>query len=81
MNVRVRLFASVRQVAGRSSVELDLPDTATIGQLRQRLTAEFPAAAAVIGRAMFACDLQYACDHDPITADAELACIPPVSGG
>ena len=81
MNVRVRLFASVRHSAGCESVELDLPDEATIGQLRRRLADEFPATAAVIERAMFASDMQYARDTDKIRPGAEVACIPPVSGG
>jgi len=81
MNVRVRLFASVRHSAGRESVDLDLPEEATIGQLRCRLADELPAMAALIERAMFASDMQYARDTDKIRPGADLACIPPVSGG
>jgi molybdopterin converting factor subunit 1 len=81
MNVRVRLFAAVRQIAGQASVEVDLPEEATIAQLRARLAREFPATAALLAQALFAIDVQYARDSDKIRPGAEVACIPPVSGG
>ena len=81
MNVRVRLFAGARQVAGRETVEVELPEGATIGELRRRLAGEFPRLSDLVAGVMFAIDTQYACDRDEIPADADVACIPPVSGG
>jgi len=81
MNVRVRLFAAARQAAGRDRIELELSEKATVGQLRQRLAEKFPALSSLIERAMFAVDSEYAADGHEIPADADVACIPPVSGG
>ena len=81
MNVRVRLFADARQAAGRDSLELDLPEPATIGELRHRLAEEVPQLADLIRRAMFAVSAEYAADADEIAPGADVACIPPVSGG
>lgn len=81
MNVRVQLFAVARQLAGRESIELPLPDGATIGQLRQALAAGYPQLASVLPHVMFAVDAEYADDDRPIPPAAAIACIPPVSGG
>jgi len=81
VKVRVRLFAVAKQVAGRESVEIDLPEGATIAQLRDQLGARVPLLAGIVGQMMFAVDVQYANDQTPIPPGADVACIPPVSGG
>ena len=81
MNVRVRLFAAAKQAAGSGKMELDLPERATIGQLRQRMAEEIPQLADLIARAMFAIGTEYATDNAEIPPDVDVACIPPVSGG
>ncbi len=81
MNVSIRLFAAARAAAGTDSLSLELPEGATIGQLRGRLAEELPEIADLIGRVMFALDAEYAGDDAEIRPDADVACIPPVSGG
>ena len=81
MNVRVRLFAVARQAAGRDAVELDLPEGASIGDLRRQLGVEIPQLSGLVARMMFAVGTEYADDGAIIPPDADVACIPPVSGG
>ena len=81
MKVRVRLFAVAKQVAGRDSVELDLPEGATIAQLREQLGLRVPPLSGIVAQMMFAVDVQYANDQTRIPPGADVACIPPVSGG
>jgi molybdopterin converting factor subunit 1 len=81
VNVQVRLFAAARQAAGCETVELDLPQGATIGELRRRLAGELPKMSGLVGQVMFAIDTEYARDSDEIRPGADVACIPPVSGG
>jgi molybdopterin synthase catalytic subunit/molybdopterin synthase sulfur carrier subunit len=81
MNVRVRLFAAARQTAGRDVLQVELPEGATIGQLRSRLAEQLPKMSTLLGQAMFAIDTEYAEDSEKIPVHAEVACIPPVSGG
>jgi len=81
MKVRVRLFAAVREAAGCESVEIDVPKAATVGEVRRRLAERLPAAAELIRRAMFAVGTEYATDATEIPPNADVACIPPVSGG
>ena len=81
MNVRVRLFAAARQAAACEEVELELPRGATIGELRRRLVGDLPQLSGLVAQATFAIDTEYARDSDEIVAGANVACIPPVSGG
>ncbi len=81
MNVRVRLFAAARQAAGRDVLEVEMPDGATIGRLRRQLAGEIPQIADLLRRVTFALGTDYAADTDEIPPGADVACIPPVSGG
>ena len=81
MNVRVRLFAVAKQLAGQDSIILQLPEGSTLGQLRERLAAEVPQIAGVLPHILFAVGSEYAHDAAVISADSDVACIPPVSGG
>lgn len=80
MKVQVKLFAGARQLAGADSLDFDL-DEPTILALRTALCEAYPAMAPLVRRAMFAINAEYAKDSDQIPDDAEVACIPPVSGG
>jgi molybdopterin converting factor small subunit len=81
MKVSVRLFAIARQIAGRESVELELPEQATVADLRRTMAREIPRLSALLGPMLFAIDAHYADDATLVPAEAEIACIPPVSGG
>lgn len=81
MIVRVRLFAVARELAGVEEVLVELAAGSTVGQLRDALAHQVPSLAAVLRHVAFAINSQYAADAAQIPADAEVACIPPVSGG
>ena len=81
MTVRVRLFAAAKDTAGCDTLELDLPDGATVADLRRRIAAHIPQLANLLSRVMFVIDAEYAGDDHRIPPEADLACIPPVSGG
>jgi molybdopterin synthase sulfur carrier subunit len=81
MKLTVKLFAAARELAGQDSVEVDLPAGATIGDLRRQMGEQFPSLAPLLPHAIFAVDAEYVTDDTPATENAEIACIPPVSGG
>jgi molybdopterin synthase catalytic subunit len=81
MNVTVRLFARCRDLAGAGSVSVALPPGATVAELRRRLAAEHPALAALLPRCAIAVDGEFAEETQPLPRDAEVALLPPVSGG
>ena len=81
MRVRVRLFAVARQAARRTDVELELPEGAVIAQLREELGRKVPQLSRLLDQVTFAVNAEYAEDTAVIPPGADVACIPPVSGG
>jgi sulfur-carrier protein len=81
MIVHVRLFARARDLAGTDQIEIDLAEGATVGDLRRRLTADYPALAGLLERSAIAVDNDFADDSRVLPASAEIALLPPVSGG
>ena len=81
MTVRVRLFARARDLAGADAVTVELPAGATVGDLRARLGEACPALWPLLPRSAVAVDEDFAGDNAVIPAGAEVALLPPVSGG
>lgn len=81
MIVRVRLFARARDLAGADELIVEVPAGATVADLRVRLGKTCPALAAVLHRWAVAVNEDFAIDSVVIPAHAELAVLPPVSGG
>jgi len=83
MKVQLKVFGQVKQVAGSDVVELDPGGgpALRVADLRRCLAERFPEAAAVVDHALFAIDNEYVDDQTPLSETAEIACIPPVSGG
>lgn len=79
--VKVKLFAVAKQIANAECVTVELPEGATVGDLRKTLLVKLPALAGMSSLLRFAVNSEYASDRTPIPTDAEIACIPPVSGG
>jgi molybdopterin converting factor subunit 1 len=81
VEITVRLFAALREHAGTRELTLDLSDGATVADAIVVLRAG--ALAGLPERAPFvtAVDREYVDDDEPLTAGAELALVPPVSGG
>lgn len=81
MKIKVKLFALVRQLVGRSELELELPDGATVADLQSRLQAEFPQLHLGNGGVLLAVNLRYARPDQVLQEGNEVALIPPVGGG
>ncbi len=81
MQVTVRLFALAKQSVGRAEVDLQLPEGATVADLKRVLAGSYPALAPLLPTLMIAVDAEYAQDDRRLAAGSEIAAIPPVSGG
>ncbi|WP_150267309.1 molybdenum cofactor biosynthesis protein [Paenibacillus tepidiphilus] len=82
MHINIRLFAGLAEVIGTSSLSFHMHnEEATADQLKEQLSAAYPDAAAQIQVSMVAINREYAPGDTRITGDAEVALIPPVSGG
>ncbi len=81
MTHRIRLFARAKDLAGAEAVGVTLPAGATVGDLRGRLAQDHPALAALLPRCAVAVDGEFSDDSLTLPIDAEVALLPPVSGG
>jgi molybdopterin converting factor subunit 1 len=82
VNVRVRLFAVLRERAGRDSIEIEVADGATVADALEELAAT-PSLAETLARlpVRMAVNRAYASEQTQLAPGDELALIPPISGG
>lgn len=80
--VTVRLFATLRERAGRNSVELRLPDGATVSDALRALS-DAPGLVEPLARlpVRLAVNRDYPDPETPLSGGDELALVPPVNGG
>ena len=80
MPVVVLYFAGARDAAGTARETLPAAP-ATVGALRRALAEAHPALAPILARSRVAVDQDFAPDDAPLRDGAEVAIVPPVSGG
>jgi MoaD family protein len=77
--MRVRLFASLREIAGTSQLEADAPDVGTLlDDLRRRLGPEF---SRVLSAGAVVVNGEASGRDRTLAPSDEVALLPPVSGG
>jgi len=81
MRVRLLAFASASDALGTGELELELPGPASVADLRAWLDARYPALAPLWPRLAVAVNGSIARSDDPLSEGAEVALLPPVSGG
>jgi molybdopterin synthase catalytic subunit len=81
MIVRVKLFAIAKERAEREELAIEVPNGATVADVRNAVASECPALASILPHAMWAIDTAYANDTTAVKEHNEVALIPPVSGG
>lgn len=80
MAITVLYFAGAREAAGTARETLEAPP-GTVAALRALLAARHPGLARVLPRCRIAVDEEFAADGAALPDGAEVALIPPVSGG
>src|SRR3954447_10347955 len=83
MVLQVRLFAVLRERAGRGTLQIEVAEGATVAEAMRAIGAESqPLAEALEAMpVVMAVNRSYADEATPLAAGDELALIPPVSGG
>jgi len=81
MKVRVLAFATASDVVGRGPLEVELPAKARLGDLRSELLGRFPDLEPLWPRLAVAIDGELAGADRELHDGAEVALLPPVSGG
>lgn len=77
--MRVLLFARARDLIGAEFVEVGPAET--VGEVRRCLSERYPHLAGLLSKSAFAVHDEFADDAAQIPAGAEVALLPPVSGG
>ena len=81
MKVTVLFFAQVRECAGRARAELSLPEGSRLADALALLAREHPALGPLWPHLAVAVNGRLGRPDTPLTEGAELALLPPVSGG
>lgn len=81
MKIRLKVFASIRDICGFDETELSLPDTTTLNGLLDSLTAQYDGLAAKRSSLLMAVNEEYSTGGTILHDNDTVALFPPVSGG
>ena len=79
--IRVRLFASLREIVGNHTLEFEPGDDVSVADLWRRLEASHPDLAKYGDSIQFAVNQDFVASETRVEDDDEVAFLPPVSGG
>src|SRR5215472_7208274 len=81
MRLRVLFFGMLKDLVGRPSEEIDLPDGADLGSVFERYASRFPRLRELAPSIVAARNQEFAELNTVLTDGDEVALLPPVSGG
>ena len=81
MRVRVLFFGMLKELVGKSSDWLDLPDGGLVRDVLEHYRSTAPQMEEALASLAVAVNQEYAGAETPLKADDEVALLPPVSGG
>jgi molybdopterin converting factor subunit 1 len=81
MNIRIRYFASLREIVGHNEEQLNLLEGATVSDARTALLARYPRLQPIMERCLCAVNRGYVAPEATLHEGDELVFIPPMGGG
>lgn len=81
MNIRIRYFASLREISGRSDEVLTVPAGTTVSAGRALVLERYPHLKSIIERCVYAVNRSYMSAETVLCDGDELVFIPPMGGG
>ena len=81
MNIRIRYFASLREITEKNEETLSVQEGTTVALLRDTLLARYPRLQTVMERAVCAVNHHYVSLETELHEGDEVVFIPPVGGG
>ena len=81
MNIRIRYFASFREITEQNEEILTLPEGATISEVRTQLLARYPRLQPIMERSVCAVNRGYVPADTALHDGDEVVFIPPMGGG
>jgi molybdopterin synthase sulfur carrier subunit len=81
MKIRIRYFASLREIVGQGEEMLNVPEEASVATIRAELLARHPGLQPIIQRCLSAVNRRYVDAETELHEDDEIVFIPPMGGG
>jgi molybdopterin synthase sulfur carrier subunit len=81
MEIRLRYFASLREITGRNEETLTVPEETRVKEIRDLLQTRYPALQSVIERCINAVNRSYVSAETVLHEHDEIVFIPPMGGG
>ena len=81
MMIHAQFYAQLRDAAGCSRVDIDIPDGATVSDVLEKLYAKFPALRAHDKTILIGVGVEFVDRNYKLKAGEEIAIMPPVQGG
>ena len=81
MKIKVTLYYHLKQKAGTGSLEIEMPESATIADLKKSLEKQYPALRTYLDNIMILMDKKIVLDEDKLKNNAEVSFLTPVGGG
>jgi molybdopterin converting factor subunit 1 len=81
ISIRLRYFASLREIVGQEEETLSIPEGASVTDTRELLLERYPRLEHALARAVCAVNHQYVSPETILKEGDEVVFIPPVGGG
>jgi molybdopterin synthase catalytic subunit len=81
MNLNIRLFATLKELAGASSVQIELEEPSTVADLLKMIGIKYPNMELSLQSTLVSVNHEYAERELMLKSNNEIALFPPVSGG
>jgi len=81
LEIEIRLFATLKDRAGRGRIQVVVPEPATVKVVLERVAAAYPDLAAALPTSLVAVNQAFAFPETAVQPGDEVALFPPVSGG
>ena len=79
--VKILFFASLKDLVGKSEIEINLEEKASVRDVFQKLQIRYPSLKKYENILLVAVNQEYSNLDTPISPNDEIAFFPPVSGG
>ena len=79
--VTIHFFAGLRELVKVSCLRLEWRPGMTVTMIRQTISEQFPSVSSLLARSSIAVNDQMVGDVDAVPDEADVALLPPVSGG
>ena len=81
MKVQVQFFSRLRDLAGRSEIDLEVPEGTTVADLLEMLYSQTPALRAWDKSILLASGVEFVARNYVLMPDDQISIMPPVQGG